>query len=145
MPVGSGDVRRLTDVFEMPRDVEQVDVDLHGLPDEREVLQEAVGMQDPGLRIGRGLDDHLVRGEDLGGRRVLGGRRLGPQQVDVRVESGALQAHAERADNQERDEQEFAGVCVQEEAEVSQLLLKATTQPQHASVADSFALQQSLT
>lgn len=109
------------------------------------MFQQTVGVQESRLRVGGSLHNHLMRGEHLGGRSVLRSRRLGPKQLDVGMKGRALKTDAESGNDEQTDEEHLAGVCVQEEAEVAQLLLKATTQPQHASIADSFALQQNLT
>jgi hypothetical protein len=139
-----GYARSLAEILESPGDVVHVDGDLRGLLDEGEVLQEAVRVQQIDIGLDGRLHHHLVRREHLL-RRGLGARgRLGPQQLDVRVEGHTLQTDGEGGDRQDAHEQELAGVRVEDAAQGAQLALNSATNPQNAAVSARFALQQSI-
>lgn len=144
MCVEIGNARRLAEVLQLPGDVEHRDGDLRGVLHERQMLEKAVRVQEVDVGIDGRLHDHLVRGEHLLRRRLHTGGRLGPQQLDVRVDVHALQADGEADDDQRADEEEDAGVRVEDAAQGPQLALNSAADPQNAAVSARFALQQSV-
>lgn len=99
-------------------------------------------MKEVYVRVGSGLYHHLMRGEDLRGKRLRRRRGLRPQQLDVGVKSHTLQPHAERRYRQDAYEEELSRVRIDDAAQSTQLSLNSATNPQNTAISARFALQQ---
>lgn len=60
------------------------------------------------------------------------------------MEGHALQPDGEGGDSEDADEEELAGMCIEDAAQGPQLALNSATNPQNAAVSARFALQQSM-